>query len=107
MFFNNAKYFAFVDDCRNAGINIPIIPGLKPFSAKTQLSMLPQVFHIDLPEELVSAVTECKDTEAVRQVGVEWATKQAKELIKRGVPAIHFYTMGRSDNVVKIARQAF
>lgn len=107
MFFDNAKYFAFVEDCRKAGITVPIIPGLKPFSTRTQLSMLPQIFHVDLPEDLVAAVNACKSNDEIRAAGVEWTIAQAKELKKAGVPVLHFYTMGRSDNMVKIAKELF
>lgn len=107
LFYDNAKYFDFVADCRAAGIAVPVVAGLKPFSAQRQLSLLPQTFHVDLPEALVRAVEACRDTEAVRQVGVEWAVTQARELIAAGVPVLHFYTMGRSDNVARIAREIF
>ncbi len=102
LFYDNARYFEYVDDCRAAGITVPIVPGLKPFSTKRQLSLLPQIFHVDLPDALVKAVEACKTNEDVRKVGVEWAVDQALALKKAGVPAIHFYTMGRSDNVTKI-----
>ncbi len=107
MFFDNSKYFEFVEKCRNAGINVPIIPGLKPLSTKSQLTILPSIFHIDLPSDLVNEVDTCKDNEAVRQVGIEWAINQSKELKKAGVPCLHFYSMGRSDNIVKIAKEIF
>jgi methylenetetrahydrofolate reductase (NADPH) len=107
MFFDNARYFEFVADCRAAGIEVPIVPGLKPFSTKRQLSLLPQTFHVDLPEELVREVTRCRTDAEVRQVGVEWAVRQGEELKAAGVPVVHFYTMGRSDNVEKIAKALF
>jgi methylenetetrahydrofolate reductase (NADPH) len=107
LFYDNAKYFRYVADLRAAGITVPVVPGLKPFSAKRQLSLLPQTFHVDLPDDLVREVEKCSDTEAVRRVGIEWAVAQAKELIAAGVPVLHFYTMGRSDNVEQIARQVF
>jgi len=107
LFYDNARYFDFVADCRAAGITVPIVAGLKPFSARRQLSLLPQTFHVDLPDALVRAVEGCRDAEAVRQVGVEWAVTQARELIAAGVPMLHFYTMGRSDNVAKIASKVF
>ncbi|MAM05022.1 MAG: methylenetetrahydrofolate reductase [NAD(P)H] [Flavobacteriales bacterium] len=102
MFFDNQKYFDFVDLCRENNINIPIIPGLKPISTKKQLTLLPQRFHLNLPNLLVDEVLKCKDDDQVRQVGVDWSKQQVKELIKFGAPCIHFYTMGRSDNVQKI-----
>ncbi|MDP3461453.1 MAG: methylenetetrahydrofolate reductase [NAD(P)H] [Bacteroidales bacterium] len=107
MFFDNRNYFDFVRRCREAGINVPIVPGLKPVTSLAQISTLPQTFNIDMPDELVRAVQSCSDNKAVRQVGVEWAIAQSRELIAQGVPVIHFYTMGRSDNVKKIAEAVF
>lgn len=107
MFFNNKKYFEFVEKCREAGINVPIIPGIKPITAKSQANILPTIFHIDLPEELADEVEKCKDNTAVRQVGIEWAVKQSKELMKFGIPTLHFYSMGKSDPIYKIAKQLF
>lgn len=107
MFFENKKYFEFVERCREAGINVPIIPGIKPITTKSQANILPNIFHIDLPEELADEVEKCKDNPAVRQVGVEWAVKQSKELIRFGVPTMHFYSMGKSDPIYKIAKQLF
>ncbi len=107
MSFDNSKIFDFIRDCREMGINVPIIPGIKPFSTNAQLSMLPQVFHVDLPQELVTEVEKCKDNGQVREVGVEWAIAQARELKKAGVPVLHFYTMGKTDNMQKIARAIF
>ena len=101
-FFDNQKYFDFVDLCRQNNINIPIIPGLKPISTKKQLTLLPQRFHLNLPNLLVDEVLKCKDNDMVKQVGVDWSKQQVKELIKFGAPCIHFYTMGKSDNVKKI-----
>ena len=102
MFFDNQQYFDFVNLCRENDITIPIIPGLKPMSTQKQLTLLPQRFHLNVPNPLVDEVLKCKTNEAVRQVGVEWATQQVKELIEFGAPCIHFYTMGKSDNVQKI-----
>ena len=107
MFFDNKKYFEFVDNAKQAGINVPIIPGIKPIAIKRHLQLLPQVFKIDLPEDLIDAVEQCKDNKAVRQVGVEWAIKQSKELLEAGVPVLHFYSMGKSDNIKAIASQLF
>lgn len=107
MFFDNQKYFDFVQACRNEGITVPIIPGLKPITTKGQVNVLPRLFHMDIPEELVEAVSACKDNAAAAQVGVEWAVKQSKELIEYGVPCLHFYSMGKSDSVQKIAAQIF
>ena len=102
MFFDNQQYFDFVNLCRENDITIPIIPGIKPLSTKNQLTLLPQRFHLNVPNPLVDEVLKCKTNEAVRQVGVEWAIQQTKELIEFGAPCIHFYTMGKSDNVQKI-----
>lgn len=102
MFFDNQKYFDFVEMCKTNNINVPIIPGLKPLATKNHLSILPHRFHLSLPNILVDEVLKCKDNKAARQVGVEWAKQQTKELIEFGVPCIHFYTMGKSDNIQKI-----
>jgi methylenetetrahydrofolate reductase (NADPH) len=107
MFFDNKKYFEFVDKCREAGINVPIIPGIKPLTGKAQLTILPQIFHIDLPEELADEAEKCKDNVAIKEVGIEWAIQQSKELIKHGAPTIHFYSMGKSDPIYKIAKELF
>ena len=102
MFFDNQRYFDFVKLCRENDIDVPIIPGLKPISTEKQLTLLPHRFNLNLPNELVDEVLKCKSNEEVRQVGVEWAIQQTKELIDFGVPCVHFYTMGKSDNVQKI-----
>lgn len=107
MFYDNQKYLNFVKVCREMGINVPIIPGIKPISVKSQICALPHTFHIDIPEDLVKEVEKCKDNEQTRQVGVEWAIMQSRELIKNGVPALHFFTMGKSDNIQKIAKAVF
>jgi len=107
MFFNNANYFEFVDNCRKKGIEVPIIPGIKPVSHKSHLNYLPKTFNIDLPEELVREVLKCKTQDDVKGVGIEWSVNQSKELIDAGVPVLHYYTMGRSDNIVKIAKAVF
>jgi methylenetetrahydrofolate reductase (NADPH) len=107
MFFDNKKYFDFVDDCRKIGINVPIIPGIKPIATKNQLVNLPQTFHIDIPEALANEIIKCKDNQAVRQAGIEWGIKQVKELKAQNVPVIHFYTMGKSDNIMKIVTEVF
>lgn len=107
MFFDNKKYFEFVDKCREAGINVPIIPGVKPLTTKSQLTILPQIFHIDLPEELTEEAEKCNDNASIKQVGIEWAIRQSKELIKHGAPTIHFYSMGKSDPIYKIAKELF
>jgi methylenetetrahydrofolate reductase (NADPH) len=107
MFYDNSKYFKFVDECRAAGITIPIIPGIKPLATKKQLTVLPSIFHIDLPTDLVTAVDKCENNTFVREVGIEWAIQQAKELKEKGAPCIHFYSMGKSDNIVKIAKEIY
>ncbi len=107
MFFDNKAYFEFVEKCREAGITVPIIPGIKPITAKVQANVLPTIFHIDLPEELADEVEKCKDNAAVKQVGIEWTVKQSKELMKFGVPLVHFYSMGKSDPIYKIAKELF
>ena len=107
MSFDKASILAFIENCRAAGIDVPIIPGIKPFSTKAQLTMLPQIFHVDLPEALVREVEKCPTNREVREVGVEWAVVQGRELIAAGVPILHFYTMGKTDNMVKIAQALF
>ena len=107
MFFDNQKYFEFVDAAKSMGINVPIIPGIKPIAVKRHLQLLPQVFKIDLPEDLINAVDCCKDNKAVRQIGIEWAIKQSKELLDKGVPVLHYYSMGKSSNIVEIAKNIF
>lgn len=105
MFFNNEKFFSFVDACRKAGITVPIIPGLKPITSHKQIESLPSIFFTDFPQDLTKAVMQCKDRDAVKEVGVEWTTQQCKELIDFGVPCIHFYTMGDWRTTKKIVEQ--
>jgi methylenetetrahydrofolate reductase (NADPH) len=107
MFFNNQAYFDFVEKCREIGITVPIIPGIKPITAKGQLTVLPKVFNIDIPEELTEAIQDCKDNAAAKQVGIEWCVAQSKELMKKGVPTLHYYSMGKSDPIYKIAKELF
>lgn len=107
MFFDNQKYFDFVDKCRLEGITVPIIPGLKPIATKKQLNLIPHRFKVDLPDELIMSIVKCKDNSAVREIGVEWCINQSKELIKKGVPILHYYSMGKSDNIKKIASKVF
>ncbi len=107
MFFDNSKYFEFVDLCRSEGINVPIIPGLKPIATKRQVTVLPSVFHIDIPEDLSEAVLKCKDNNEVKDVGVEWAIEQCKELREKGAPVLHFYTMSKSELTRRIAEGIF
>lgn len=105
MFFDNRKYFDFVRRCREANIAVPVIPGIKPISTLRHLTILPETFSVELPEELVREAQTHPDS--VRQVGIEWATAQARELKAAGVPVLHFYTMGRTDNIQKIAKAVF
>jgi len=107
MFFDNRKFFEFRDACREAGITVPIIPGLKPITYMNDYRLLPQTFHIDIPDELSRELEKCKNTEEARQVGVDWGIEQSKELKKAGVPAIHFYTIGISENIRQIAEKVF
>lgn len=107
MFFDNQKYFEFVKAAKDMGINIPVIPGIKPIAVKKHLQLLPQVFKIDLPQELINDVQSCKSNKDVRNVGVEWAIQQSKELLAAGVPVLHYYSMGKSDNIKKIASAIF
>lgn len=107
MFFDNRKYFEFVEAARKIGIDVPIIPGIKPIAVKGHLHLLPQVFRIDLPEELIEAVEGCRNNQEVRQVGIEWAIQQSKELKNAGVPVLHYYSMGKSDNIKAIAQAIF
>ena len=108
MFFDNKVYYDFVDRCRAAGITVPIIPGLKPISTPKQLTTLPEAFSLDIPVELTDAISKVKnDKDAVYQIGREWCTMQCKDLIANGVPAVHFYTMGKSENITHILRECF
>lgn len=107
MFFDNQKFFEFRKMCRENGIQLPIIPGIKPLSTRRQLTLLPQFFHIDLPQDLVDAVERCKDKNAIKQVGIEWGIQQSQELIAEGVPCLHYYSMGRASSVREIAKALF
>ena len=107
MFFDNQKYFDFVEKCRNVGIDVPIIPGLKPVATLNDVRLLPRAFNIDLPNELIGEIKKCKSNKEVREVGVDWAIMQSKELVQKGVPGIHYYTLDQSDNIRKIAKTVF
>ena len=107
MFFDNQKYFDFVAKCRVEGITVPIIPGLKPIATKKQLNLIPHRFHVDLPEALILEIIKCKDNSQVREVGVEWCIAQSKELKKAGIQVLHYYSMGKSDNIKTIASSLF
>ena len=108
MFFDNAVFFRFVDLCRAAGITVPIIPGLKPLTTKSQLEFLPDAFSIDIPVELTEQIASCgDDAEAIRRSGIDWCIRQTRELLDNGVPAVHYYTMSKSRNVVEVLRACF
>ena len=107
MFYDNNKFSSFIDECRKTGITVPIIPGLKPISAVSDIKLLPQTFHIDLPDDLFRAVAACKTDAEAREAGIEWTTMQSKALLKSGVPGIHYYTLGRSDNIARIVKNVF
>ncbi len=107
MFFDNQKYFDFVAKCREMDIHVPIIPGLKPLATARQLEILPEIFHLEIPEILAKEVRACTNNAAIKQVGIEWAIQQGKELIHAQVPALHFYTMSKSDSVRAIAEKLF
>lgn len=107
MFFDNQKYFSFVEKARAIGITVPIIPGIKPIATQRHMQLLPQVFRLDLPELLISEVEKCKNNQEIRQVGIEWAIQQSKELVAAGVPVVHYYSMGKSSNIKAIAKEVF
>lgn len=107
MFFDNQKYFDYVDACRAAGINVPIVPGLKPITKNYQLNSIPRLFHVDLPEDLVNALSSAKTAEARVDAGVEWCIAQSKELKERGAPVLHYYTMGDSSTIRRIAEAVY
>ena len=107
MFFDNQKYFDFVNKCRENGINVPIIPGLKPISTLSQLTILPNIFHIDLPDALVDALSKAKNNAEAKEIGTQAMVKQCKELIENGAPVLHFYTMGKPDQTKQIAKAVF
>jgi methylenetetrahydrofolate reductase (NADPH) len=107
MFFDNKKYFEFVELCRKNDINVPIIPGLKILSSRSQLIALPKIFHIDLPQDLFVELEKCKDDKAVKEIGIKWCIEQSKELKKANVPCLHYYTMGTSDSTKRVAKEVF
>ena len=107
MFFDNQKFFEFEKKCKEIGINVPIIPGLKPITTKSQATVLPSIFHIDFPDDLADALAKCKNNLDAKQIGIEWGIKQYKELKERGVPVLHYYSMGKSTSVKKIAEGVF
>jgi len=107
MFFDNKKFFDFVDKCRVAGITIPIIPGLKPISTKKQLNLIPHRFSIELPDDLIMEVVKAKDNDVVKQIGIDWCIQQSKELVAAGIPVLHYYSMGKAENIKAIASKVF
>src|SRR3954471_3393451 len=107
MFFDNKKYFEFVELCKKNGINVPIIPGLKILSSKKQITTLPKIFHIDIPQPFFEMLEKCKDDKEVKQAGIEWCIHQSKELVKANVPCLHFYTMGASEATKAVAKEVF
>ena len=107
MFFDNKKFFDYEKMCRKEGVTVPIIPGLKPISTLKQLNTIPHRFHVDLPEPLIKEIIKCKNNDSVRQVGIEWCIEQSKELKKIKVPFLHYYSMGKSDNIKTIAKAIF
>ncbi len=107
MFFDNKKFFDFVDKCRSEGITVPIIPGLKPLATKKQLNLIPHRFKVDLPDDLIMSVVKAKDNEAVKQIGIEWCIAQSKELVNAGIPVLHYYSMGKPENIKAIAKEVF
>ena len=107
LFYDNNKYFEFVDKCREIGIKVPIIPGLKPITNLRHLTFIPKFFNTNFPEEFSNELEKCKSNEEVNQIGTQWAIEQSKELIKAGVPVLHFYTMGKGEAVKNIASKIF
>ena len=107
MFFDNQKFFDFVKDCQNAGINVPIIPGLKPITTRKQLTVLPRIFHVDIPTDLSNAVMKAKTDEEVEQVGTEWLIQQSRELKQFGVPVLHYYTLGKPKVIRNVVKEVF
>ncbi len=107
MFYDNRRYFKFVKECREAGITVPIVPGIKPLSSLRQMVLLPRIFHIDLPDELARELERCKSDDEVRELGVAWGVRQARELREAGVPSIHFYAQHSTNSVAEIARQVY
>ena len=108
MFFDNRYYYDYVDRCRKAGITVPVIPGLKPLTTARQISLLPESFSIDIPVELTSEIQAAgDDRQAVYRIGTDWCIAQCKDLLAHGVPAVHFYTMGKAENIVRILRECF
>jgi methylenetetrahydrofolate reductase (NADPH) len=107
LFYDNKKYFEFVKNCRDMGINVPIIPGLKPLTSKKQLLTLSKIFHVDIPTELTNEILKCKDDTQTEEVGKEWMLHQSKELMKNNVPVLHYYTLGKPKVVKAVVEKLF
>ena len=107
MFFDNSKYFTFVDRCRTEGITIPIVPGIKPVVLKNQLTVLPEIFKCEIPEEFACELAKCRTDEDAKAVGVEWSVKQCRELLSKGVPGLHFYSLMATESVYKVAKEIY
>lgn len=107
MFFDNAKYYNFMELCRAEGINVPIIPGIKPLTTLRHIAFIPKTFGIDLPQPFAHELVKCKTDAEVKQLGIEWSIAQTKDLISKSAPCVHFYTMGKSEAVRKIVQEAF
>lgn len=107
MFFDNEKYYSFVQKAREAGVTIPIIPGIKPIAKMSQFTVVPKTFHLDLPEALSSEMEKCTTDEQIKQVGIEWCTEQCRDLMRNGVPSIHFYTVSAVDSIKEIAKAIY
>jgi methylenetetrahydrofolate reductase (NADPH) len=107
MFFDNEEFFKFEKRCREAGITVPIIPGLKPLTTKSQLTLLPRTFFLSIPEALAEAISQCRDNEAARSIGIEWCLNQSRELMAHGVPCLHYYSMGKAESIRRVAKELF
>lgn len=107
IFYDNEKYFNFVAQAREAGITMPIIPGIKPMAKLSQFNVLPKTFHLDLPEVLSKEMEKCTTDEQVKQLGIEWGIQQCRELMQHGVPSIHFYSMGATESIRAIAKEIY
>ncbi len=107
MFFDNRHYFSFVEQCRKAGIDVPVIPGLKPITTRNQLTMLPRTFNISIPDDLVNEIERCKSPESVKAAGIAWTLTQSRELMSQGVPVLHYFTMSKPDSIAEIVREIF
>ena len=107
MFFDNEKYYSFVERCRREGITVPIVPGIKPVMSRKQLTVLPRVFRSEIPEPFAKELRKCKTDDEAKAVGIEWCIGQCRDLIAHGVPSLHFYTMLVSDSVYAVAKEIY